>query len=126
MSIANKALAASKDATVLRVLILEGLVNLLVLVMKLVAGISSGSMAILGDAIHLLTNAANNIVAAVVVRMFAKPADREHPCGHKKFETLAVFGLSTLSHAIADAIEHLLADRFDVDDVSIHVEPAHR
>jgi cation diffusion facilitator family transporter len=34
--------------------------------------------------------------------------------------------LSTVdSHAIADAVEHLLGSQFDVADISVHVEPAH-
>jgi len=37
----------------------------------------------------------------MVVRMSSKPADREHPYGHRKFETIAVFGLATLLAVMA-------------------------
>ena len=57
---------------------------------------STGSMAILGDAIHSLTDFFNNIVAWAVIRFSIQPPDREHPYGHRKFETLAVFGLASL------------------------------
>ena len=38
------------------------------------------------------------LVAVVVVRIASAPPDREHPYGHQRFETLAVFGLAF--HAI--------------------------
>jgi len=43
----------------------------------------------------------NNIVAWVVIRLSQRAADREHPYGHYKFETLAVFGLATLLVVLA-------------------------
>ena len=97
------------ERAVLWVLLIEGAVNTLVLVMKLVAGLSTGSLAILGDAIHSLTDVVNNIVAAFVIRLSAKPADHDHPYGHRKFETLAVFGLAALLTVLAvELILHAL------------------
>jgi cation diffusion facilitator family transporter len=87
---------SERDRKVQRLIILEGLANLLVLLAKLFVGLATGSLAILADAIHSLTDVANNIVAWIVIRLSALPADREHPYGHRKFETLAVFGLATL------------------------------
>ena len=84
------------DGKVQRLIIIEGCVNLLMLLVKLFVGLSTGSLAVLADAIHSLTDVANNIVAWIVIRLSALPADREHPYGHRKFETLAVFGLATL------------------------------
>jgi len=79
-----------------RVIVIEGLANFFVLVLKLVVGVSTGSLAIVGDAIHSLSDVANNVVAWFVIRLANEPADREHPYGHRKFETLAVFGLAGL------------------------------
>ncbi len=106
-----------RERAVLWVLLAEGAVNTLVLVLKLVAGLSTGSLAILGDAIHSLTDVVNNIVAAFVVRLSAKPADRDHPYGHRKFETLAVFGLAALLTVLAvELVLHAL--RRDVVEVT--------
>ncbi len=63
---------------------------------KLAVGISTGSLAIIGDAIHSFTDVLNNGVAWLVVKHSSAPPDAEHPYGHRKFETLAVFGLATL------------------------------
>ena len=90
-----------RDKQVQRVIVIEGLANLIVLLAKLFAGISSGSLAILADAIHSLTDVINNIVAWVVVRISRQPADRSHPYGHRKFETLAVFFLASLLVVLA-------------------------
>jgi cation diffusion facilitator family transporter len=85
-----------RDKKVQRVILIEGSANLVVLVAKLIVGLKTGSLAIVGDAIHSLTDVANNIVAWVVVRISSSPPDREHPYGHRKFETLAVFFLASL------------------------------
>ena len=85
-----------RDRQVRRVIIIEGLANVAVLALKLVVGIATGSFAVLGDAIHSLGDVANNAVAWFVVRVSAQPPDRNHPYGHRKFETLAVFVLATL------------------------------
>ena len=92
---------AARDRQVSRVIVLEGLANLLVLVVKTVVGLSVGSMAILADALHSLTDVANNVIAWIVVRASRQPADRKHPYGHQKFEVLAVFVLATLLAVIA-------------------------
>lgn len=92
---------SDRDRKVQRLIIIEGCVNLLVLAVKLLVGFSTGSLAIIADAIHSLTDVANNIVAWIVIRLSALPADREHPYGHRKFETLAVFGLATLLAVMA-------------------------
>ena len=85
-----------RDKKVQRVILIEGSVNLVVLVAKLIVGLSTGSLAIVGDAIHSLTDVVNNIVAWIVIRISSSPPDREHPYGHRKFETLAVFFLASL------------------------------
>lgn len=87
---------AGRDRQVRRVIIVEGLANAAVLLLKLAVGVSTGSLAVLGDAIHSLGDVANNAVAWFIVRVSAQPPDRHHPYGHRKFETLAVFVLATL------------------------------
>jgi cation diffusion facilitator family transporter len=90
-----------RDRKVRQVILIEGAANLTVLLAKVVVGFSTGSLAVLSDAVHSLTDMFNNIVAWTVVRLSAVPADREHPYGHRKFETLAVFGLAALLVVLA-------------------------
>lgn len=84
------------DRQVRRVIVIEGLANLVVLLFKVIVGVSTGSLAVLGDAIHSLSDVMNNILAWLIIRISSAPADLEHPYGHRKFETLAVFGLAAL------------------------------
>jgi cation diffusion facilitator family transporter len=79
----------------------EGTCNFAVLVAKASVGFTTGSFALLGDALHSLADLANNVVALIVVRLASAPPDREHPYGHQKFETLAVFGLAVLLAVLA-------------------------
>lgn len=90
-----------RDNQVRRVILIEGLANLLVLVAKTVVGLSTGSMAILADAIHSLSDLTNNIIAWIVIHYSSLPADREHPYGHRKLETLAVFILASILVVLA-------------------------
>jgi len=90
-----------RDRKILSIILIEGLANGAVLIIKLVVGIYTGSLAVLGDAVHSLTDIINNIVAWTVTRLSAKPADRKHPYGHRKFETIAVFGLAALLAVLA-------------------------
>ncbi|MGI9323628.1 MAG: cation diffusion facilitator family transporter [Pseudomonadales bacterium] len=92
---------SQRDAQVQRVILIEGTANVLVLSLKAIVGISTGSLAVLGDAIHSLTDVANNVAAWLVIRLSSKPADSDHPYGHRKFETLAVFGLASLLAVLA-------------------------
>lgn len=93
--------SSQRDKGVQRILLIEGSVNLIVFIAKLIVGFTTGSLAILGDAIHSLTDVINNVVAWIVIRMSSMPPDREHPYGHRKFETLAVFFLASLLVVLA-------------------------
>ncbi|OAM87002.1 cation-efflux pump [Termitidicoccus mucosus] len=56
---------------------------------KLVAGLLSGSLALLSEAAHALVDTFATLVTWVAVRASGKPADAEHHYGHGKFESVA-------------------------------------
>lgn len=66
---------------------------MVVILAKLVVGLRSGSIAILGDAGHSGVDALNNVVALFVIRLAAEPPDAEHPYGHGKFETIGALAI---------------------------------
>ena len=92
---------SERDRKVRLILILEGFANIIVLIAKIAVGINTGSSAILSDALHSLTDVFNNIFAYIASRVSSSPPDQNHPYGHRKFETLAVFVLATLLSVIA-------------------------
>jgi cation diffusion facilitator family transporter len=83
------------------VLLIEGGINFLICLSKLGVGLLTNSTVIIADALHSLTDAANNFIAWMAIKIARKPEDSDHPYGHQKFEQLAVFGLATLLSIIA-------------------------
>ena len=63
--------------------------NTLLIVFKVVAGILSGSVSIISEAIHSAMDLVASIVAFLSVRGSAKPADKDHPYGHGKIENIS-------------------------------------
>ncbi len=63
--------------------------NSLLIILKVAAGIATGSIAILTDAVHSMIDWVASVIAFVSVRKAGVPADAEHPYGHDKVESLA-------------------------------------
>ena len=79
-----------------------GVVNLLLMALKFVAGIAGRSAAMVADAVHSLSDFITDIVVLVFVGISARPQDASHDYGHGKFETIATFfiGLALAGAAI--------------------------
>lgn len=84
----------SRESEVRRLLVLILFLNLGVALAKIAFGQISGSISILSDGFHSLTDGASNVVALVALRLAEKPPDANHPYGHRKFETLAAGGIA--------------------------------
>ena len=63
--------------------------NVLLFAIKLLAGIISGSVAIIADAINNITDASTNVVGFLGFKLANLPADEEHPYGHGRYEYVA-------------------------------------
>ena len=89
---------AKRERKIYRVTFMGGLVNVVLLVFKFVAGILGGSAAMIADAVHSLSDFASDIVVLVLVKLGSKPQDEDYDYGHGKFETLAsvIIGLALL------------------------------
>lgn len=77
-----------------RVLLITLLLNLFVMVLKAVVGWSTGSLSLLADALHSVTDSANNILGLIASRFSSPIPDRDHPYGHQKFEAVGALGIS--------------------------------
>lgn len=77
-----------------KVLIITLLLNLLVMAIKAVVGWLTGSLSLLADALHSVTDSANNILG-LVTNHYANPQpDRDHPYGHHKFDAIGALGIA--------------------------------
>ena len=63
--------------------------NTSLVVMKFIAGILSGSVSVISEAIHSMMDLLAAVIAFFAVRISDNPADEEHPYGHGKFENVS-------------------------------------
>ncbi len=63
--------------------------NILLAIVKTVFGILGNSPALLAEGINSTSDVMYYIAASIFVRMANKPADRDHPYGHRQFESIA-------------------------------------
>jgi cation diffusion facilitator family transporter len=85
--------AADRYRLVGRVVFRVLLLNLAVAAAKLAFGYATGTVSILSDGFHSLTDASSNVVALVGIRAARRPPDEDHPYGHRKYETMAAVGI---------------------------------
>ncbi|MBL8763639.1 MAG: cation transporter [Phycisphaerae bacterium] len=72
-----------------RVAVTGLVVNVVLSVVKLLAGLLGHSAALIADAIESLTDIGGSLVIFSGLRIGSRPADQEHPYGHGKAESLA-------------------------------------
>jgi cation diffusion facilitator family transporter len=77
-----------------KVLIITLLLNLFVMGLKAVVGFSTGSLSLLADALHSVTDSANNVLGLVTSHFSSPQPDRDHPYGHQKFEAVGALGIA--------------------------------
>jgi cation diffusion facilitator family transporter len=105
--------AQARERAVRRVLTSLLLANLAVVAIKVIVGFATGSLSVLGDAVHSSVDGINNILGLAVVRFAARGPDDDHPYGHAKFETLGalaivVFLSVTIFELVRSAVVHLI------------------
>ncbi len=103
-----------RNSQIKRVLLGLLVANLAVVGARFSVGLSTGSLAVLGDAVHAAVDAMNNILAIAVIMVASKAPDDDHPYGHGKFETLgalAIVAFLSISgfELVKGAVQRLLA-----------------
>lgn len=91
----RKAEAALESAAVVRrvsAITIAG--NILLSIMKLIAGFVAHSNAMISDAIHSASDVFSTIVVIIGIKLAAKEPDKEHPYGHERLECVAAIILS--------------------------------
>lgn len=83
------ACAAGRQHAIYRVTIVGAVLNFVLIIFKMLAGILGRSGAMVADAIHSLSDFVTDVIVLVFVRISNKPRDVDHDYGHGKYETLA-------------------------------------
>ena len=87
--------------------------NLFLFVIKFVIGTIVHSVSIQADGVNNLTDAGSNIISILSFHFANKPADKDHPFGHERTETIAslfvgililVLGFETVKESISKVI----------------------
>jgi cation diffusion facilitator family transporter len=101
--------------------ILSSVLNSALFVVKYWVGISIGSIAMVADSWHTLSDTLTSLVVIVGFWFSGRPQDREHPFGHGRAEVigaliigvlLGVVGINFLSQSILNLVHHLKAPHF--------------
>ena len=70
--------------------------NVLLFGLKLAVGLLSGSVSVTADAMNNLTDASSSVVTLLGFRLAEKPADKDHPYGHARFEYLSGLAVAAI------------------------------
>jgi cation diffusion facilitator family transporter len=63
--------------------------NTVLVILKLIIGISIRSVSVISESIHSGVDLLASVIAYIAVRISGKPADRDHPFGHGKVENIS-------------------------------------
>ena len=75
--------------------------NTLLAAAKIAVGALSGMISVLADGLNNLTDCGSNVVSVIGFRMSEKPADKEHPFGHQRAESVAAMIIAFIVLVVA-------------------------
>ncbi len=90
-----------RTAKVTFVTLVGSVVNIILTVFKIFAGVLGRSTAMIADGIHSLSDLLSDIVVIVFVKISARGRDKDHDYGHGKFETFATLIISLMLIVVA-------------------------
>lgn len=91
------------------------IINIVLAIVKVLAGIIGNSNAMLADGIHTLSDVFTTIIVIIGLKVSAKEADEDHPYGHERFELvfsklLSLFLIFTGIYIGVNGVKSLFAD----------------
>lgn len=85
-----------REKDIRRITLWGALINVILTVGKIAAGIFGRSAAMIADGVHSLSDLLSDIVVLIFTHISSKGKDRDHSFGHGKFETLATLIVSVI------------------------------
>ncbi len=74
--------------------------NVILFALKITVGIIGASITVVADAVNNLSDAGSSVVTLVGFKLSSRPADKEHPFGHARYEYLTALIVSLITLAI--------------------------
>ncbi len=96
---------------------------------KIAVGALSGVLSLLADGVNNLTDCGSNAVSLIGFKVSGKPADREHPFGHRRAESVsalivAVIVLAVAAELAVQSVQRILAPEESVFTLVLILVPA--
>ena len=106
------------ESVATRVSLVSIIGNVILSLIKLMAGILAHSGAMVSDAVHSASDVFSSIIVIIGVKVSAKESDEHHPYGHERFECVAAIVLSVILLITGlfiglDALENILAGDYE-------------
>jgi cation diffusion facilitator family transporter len=108
---------------VTRTSIVGAVVNLILSIVKVVAGLFGHSQALVADGIHSLSDLLSDLLVLIAGRRATQGPDRDHPYGHARYETVATLILGLLLIAVAVGIAWDATHRLFDPEALLQPEP---
>lgn len=104
--------ALNRQKATQKVTIVGAIVDFVLAILKTIAGVIGNSGALIADGIHSFSDLLSDGVVLYAAKHSTQKADKEHPYGHERFETVATLGLAIILAIIAfgivfDAVKRL-------------------
>ncbi|MFA5115365.1 MAG: cation diffusion facilitator family transporter [Candidatus Omnitrophota bacterium] len=94
------------------ILLLTLALNWTVAFAKIIYGLFSKCSSMAADGFHSLSDGASNIIGIIGITLSSHPRDKDHPYGHKKYETFFSLGIAALLFLLAFQIIEASIERF--------------
>lgn len=79
-----------------KILLIVLALNWAVALAKIIYGLSSRCFSMTADGFHSLSDGTSNIIGLLGIYFACQPVDKDHPYGHKKYETLFSLGIAAM------------------------------
>jgi cation diffusion facilitator family transporter len=84
-----------------KILLIVLALNWLVALAKIIYGLSNHCSSMTADGFHSLSDGTSNIIGLLGIHFACQPVDKDHPYGHKKYETLFSLGIAAMLFIVA-------------------------
>lgn len=100
--------------------------NTVLIVLKLITGVVTGSFSVISEAIHSTSDLLASFIAFVAVKKASKPADKDHAFGHGKYEDFSglIEGLLIILASVYilwEASMKVISGKYESVDVDIAI-----